>query len=243
MGITTSDVQLIEKALEINPNIKTVCELGSQNLYLDHSEKPPFANQWYESRGIQYRCIDLAGDNNAMQLDLSASFFLVGLPPNGSIFMDEQPNDNPFGTSVAFDLVTDFGTAEHVVKQDQYTTAAFHGGHINSVYPSSEPSEEQIAKGFYNCWVNKHRLTAVGGLMINVNPKTGNWPKHGYSYLDMQFYTDLARAMNYKILLLDEHAAMGNTKNGWNVRCILMKEVDSHFISFDEFSKIKIHRS
>lgn len=86
--------------------------------------------------------------------------------------------------------------------------------HTNNVYLA-----------FKNCheWVND------GGLMIHVNPKTGNWPGHGNWYFTQDFYRNLADKCNYKILMLSEIAAMGNAKNGWNVFCVLQKNQDSSF--------------
>lgn len=221
MGITASDITLIEKSLQIKPDIKGVIELGSQNLYLDNDPKPPFASTWYEQRGIHYHCIDMAGDNGAIKRDLSTVLRLVNQP----------------GSPVKADLVTDFGTSEHVVHVPVYQSVAFHEGHINSVYPTEQPNEEQISKGFYNCWVNKHDLLAVGGLMINVNPKTGNWPGHCYTYLTSRFYIKLTALMGYNIHHLEDHPAMGNTISGWNVCCILEKTEDREFISFEEFQQ------
>lgn len=223
MGICASDIQLIEKALQLKPGIATVCELGSQNLYLDNDPKPPFANTWYENRGIQYRCIDMAGDNNAINLDLSIK------------------RDVVWGDR--FDLVTDFGTSEHVVRVPEYQSVAFHEGHINSVYPKEQPAEQQISEGFYNCWANKHDLLRYDGIMINVNPKTGNWPGHGYTYLTKNFYLKLAELMEHEIVHLEDHAAMGNAASGWNVCCILRKKVDRPFISFEEFQQCEQLRS
>src|SRR5690606_5715314 len=214
MGITAYDIKLIEKALEVKPDIKTVCELGSQNLYLDNDPKPPFASTWYEARGMQYTCIDLAGDNGAIVKNLSIPVTGLG----------------------QFDLVTDYGSSEHVVQVPEFQSVAFHEGHINSVYPKEQPTEQQIAEGFYNCWANKHNLLKAGGLMINVNPKTGNWPGHGYTYLTRNFYLKLAELMGYEIILLEDHAAMGNTDSGWNVVCILGK-TDKPFISFEDFQR------
>jgi hypothetical protein len=222
MGITAYDIKLIEKALEVKPDIKTVCELGSQNLYLDNVPKPPFASTWYEARGIEYTCIDMAGDNDAIKADLSQK--------NVWLYRHEELYQQ-------FDLVTDFGTSEHVVTVPEFQSVAFHDGHINSVYPKEQPTEQQIAEGFYNCWANKHNLLKAGGLMINVNPMTGNWPGHGYTYLTRYFYKKLADLMDYDIILLEEHAAMGNTESGWNVVCILRKTTDKPFISFEDFQQ------
>lgn len=218
MGITKFDVELLEKVLKLNPDARTVCELGSQNLYLVPSDKPPFASEWYEARGLKYNCIDMAGDNSAYQVDLSQA-----------ISFDPE-----------FDIVTDFGTSEHVVQMDKITKVAFHDGHINSIYPDGV---KDALLGYYNCWKNKHNLLANSGIMVNVNPKTGNWPGHGYHYITKKFYEELAYLCGYHIIELDEHPAMGNTTDGWNVYCLLQKQDDADFISFDRFCKLDICKS
>lgn len=217
MGITSSDIVLIEKAKQINPGIKSVCELGSQNLYLGFDPKPPFASVWYQKEGIDYSCIDLAGDNHALKYDLG----------------------KPFEIDKKFDLVTDFGTSEHVVNMEEFTEVAFHEGHINSVYPKGN---FEIESGFYNCWKNKHALLEIGGLMINVNPKTEHWPGHGYTYITEEFYHELVKVAGYEIVEIGENCAMGNCESGKNIFSILRK-ISDQFPSMDEFSKIKTYKS
>lgn len=212
MGITKFSTELLEKALLFNPDIKSVMELGSQNLYTGNETNPPFANVWYQGKGIEYNCIDLAGDNNALKIDLSTTL-------------------NPFKT---FDLVTDFGTSEHVVQMDEYDSVAFHGGYINSIYPTGEVN---IKLGFYNCFRNKHNMANAGGLFVGENPKTGNWEGHGYNYFTKDFYYALCDEMKYELLELGENAAMGNTINGWNVFAIYRKLEDKEFMSLEDFEK------
>jgi hypothetical protein len=214
MGITKTDADLIDLAIRYRPDIKTVCELGSQNLYRpgDNTEKPPFANILYNELGISgYDCIDMAGDNGAIQKDLS----------------------HPINLDWRADLVTDFGTSEHVVQADSIRTVAFHEGHINSIYPNKKPTDEQIRRGYYECWRNKHNLLNLGGVMISVNPKTGNWPEHGYTYVTKEFYLQLAMMVGYDLVWLAELPAMGN-QNAVNIECVLFKKSDA-FCSFDEF--------
>jgi hypothetical protein len=220
MGITAFEVKLMDRVLKNYPQLKTVCELGSQNLYLEaNQDKPPFASDWYRARGLDYKCIDLAGDNHALQLDLSV----------------------PFKNFDQYDIITDFGTSEHVVQSNSVTLTAFHDGHIHSVYPD-DVSHERICLGFYSCWLNKHKMLRTGGLMFNVNPKTGNWPGHGYTYYTTQFYEQLAGLAGYKIVELGEHPAMGNTENGWNVYCVLQKQEDKPFPDLEAFMKLQLYR-
>jgi hypothetical protein len=223
MGITSSDVKLIEMALSIEPDISTVIELGSQNLYINGSDsvKPPFASEYYRALGLKYTCIDLAGDNGAVKVDLS---------------------DNRPMVFTGFDLVTDFGTSEHVVADIEMKSHAFHEGHINSMYPTRIPTEEEISLGYYRCWIKKHELTDLYGIMINVNPKTGNWPDHGYTYITKEFYEKLAEMMDYDIIHLEENMAMGNP-NAINIECILRKRESAPFVTFEQFKLLPQYRS
>lgn len=192
MGITQYS---IEKLSQLK-GLKTVTELGSQNLFCDW-KMGAYASEWYLANGFEkYTCIDLNGENNAQKLDLS------------------QPL--PIGEQV--DLVTDFGTSEHV----------HSGNHVMDW------------KAIYNCWKTKHSLVKVGGYMVNENPKTGNWVGHGYNYYTTSFYLDLAPQIGYEIVLLEEHPAMGNTTDGWNVVCILKKVKDAPFIKLSEFKKLDL---
>lgn len=219
MGITLFSKFLIEKALTVNPNIKNVMEVGSQTDYTTNEIPPPFANKLYASLGIlDYTCIDLAGDNNALKLDLS----------------------NPL-LGKEYDLVTDFGTGEHIVQMKDYESVAFHDGHINSIYPKGEVTEENIRQGYYNGWLNKHNFCKIGGIIISENPMTGNWPLHCYSYIDSNFYHKLMKMIDYEIISVGIHAAMGNTKDGYNVFCV-MKKLSDRFPDFETFNTLPVWR-
>jgi len=217
MGVTAFDIELLEKAISFSKNIESVCELGSQNLYISNEEKPPFASIWYEKKNIRYACIDLAGDNNSIRLDLA----------------------NPIEVERQFDLVTDFGTSEHVVQMEGFESISFHEGHINSIYPKG--NIKSIEEGYYNCWKNKHNLLNIGGLMINVNPKTGHWPGHGYTYLTDDFYLGLCKIAGYQIQEVGQNCAMGNCETGINIYSIL-KKTSELFPSFEEFKKLPLFR-
>lgn len=214
MGYTQATIDLVERHLD---GVKSVLEMGSQNIYLNGEENPPFAKDYYTAKGISYRCIDLAGDNGAEQLDLAHII--------------------DFAEKV--DLVAAIGTNEHVVKMKSYESVPFHGGYINSIYPIEI---ESIEEGFYICWLNQHRALKVGGKMIVESPKTQSWPLHGYSYYTEEFYRQLAAATDYDILELFEEAAMGNTIDGWNI-CAVLKKNSESFPSFEEFKTFDIRRS
>ncbi len=217
MGITKFSYDLIRRTKLRHLGIKSVCELGSQNDYTAQSEKPPFANDLYKKLGIEdYTCIDLAGDNNALKYDLG-----------------KQINH-----SIRYDLVTDFGTSEHIVLADGFQTSAFHGDYIHSVYPVVV---ENIQQGYYNCWVNKFNLCNVGGIIISENPLTDNWPGHGYSYLGVNFYDELVKIADIEIIEKGKESAMGNTIDGWNLWAVL-KKTGNRFPPFEEFKKLPIFK-
>lgn len=112
------------------------------------------------------------------------------------------------------DLVCDIGTSEHVGKNGTFDWEAI-----------------------YNCWLNKHNLLKVGGIMVNENPAENNWPGHGYNYYTMLFYHNLSMFSNYTVLAAGEHFAMHNYKNGKNIWAILRKNHDE-FISLSQFKKL-----
>lgn len=215
MGITAFDIKLLEKYIDIyKPD--NVIELGSQNLYITSENPPPFSTEWYNEKGLFYKCIDLAGDNNAEKKDLSL----------------------PISVARQYSLVTDFGFSEHVVQMEDYVPVTYDGG-ITSIYPKGEIN---IIEGYYNCWLNKHNLCKIGGLIISENPKTGNWPGHGYTYIDVEFYKELSLLTDYEDLELGIHAAMGNFKDGYNVYCVMKKNSDK-FPSLEEFKTLPIFQS
>ena len=115
------------------------------------------------------------------------------------------------------DLVTDFGTSEHIENKSKFYWLSI-----------------------WNCWRIKHEALMVGGIMINENPKTGNWKGHGYNYYTQEFYTQLSKEMNYEILELGENAAMGNTTDGWNIHCVLKKTIEKDFLPLQIFKTFNL---
>jgi len=140
---------------------------------------------------------------------------------NGSFPMDlGKPCDPAFAPYIEkFDFVVDVGTSEHIGTDGKHDIEAF-----------------------YNCWKTKNDLLKVGGIMVNENPKTGNWPGHGFQYYTQDFYLKLAELAGYEILELGEHAAMGNTTDGWNVFCVLKKTREG-FVTLEEFKNLPIRLS
>ncbi len=210
MGYTKFTTDLVKRHLG---GVNSVVDLGSSNLYINSSEKPPFVDSWYKQNGVtDYTCVDLAGDNNAIQVDVSS----------------------PISIGREFDLLVDSGFSEHVVQMTDYEVVPFHDGHINSIYPKGEI--KSIEDGYYNCWLNKFNLCKIGGLIISENPLTENWPSHGYSYIDTNFYHELCKIAALELIECGTHAACGNVKDGWNVWGVVRK-VGSSFPTKEDFYK------
>lgn len=230
MGITNFSVSLLERVVkDFRPS--TVIELGSQNLYTTNEPNPPFADVWYNANGfIDYKCIDLAGDNDAFKVDLSQPIVLPNPP--------FTPRLDGRYLSKEYGLVTDFGSSEHVVQMDGYHTTAFHDGHIHSVYPIDVKDAEA---GYYNCWRNKFNLCRVGGIIVSENPKHENWPLHGFHYLVQDFYIGLCKMADLEIIELGENAASGNDVNGWNIHSMLRRTGDK-FPSQEDFWSLPIYK-
>lgn len=167
-------------------------ELGNQQLYC-HPGIPEgsSAKPWFERQGVDHTSVDMNGKDGAVVVDLS------------------QPIENPAWNS-SFDVVTDFGTTEHVGPK---------------------------LWNLYSCRENCHRWCRTGGVMVFMNPKTGHWPKHGYHYFTMAHYHALAKACAYDVLEISEHPSLGNDVDGWQVHAAF-KKTGVPFVSFDQFSTL-----
>lgn len=97
---------------------------------------------------------------------------------------------------------------------------------------------EHVDGSLYQVLKNIHEACQDQGTMIHENPRTENWPGHGYHYFTTSFWETLAGSCNYDILDISEEPAMGNDVDGWNVCCVLRKSLDSKFISEEQFNKI-----
>jgi hypothetical protein len=213
MGVTAFDIQILENIIKWH-GVKSVIELGAQNNYSQPNLPAPYMREWYEAKGIAYDSIDLSGECGAIAMDLG------------------KPFQNPLGSwnfpylAFGYDLVADFGTSEHVSDDgNSYGTGKF--------------SWEAI----YNCWETKNLLLRdSGGIMFSENPKTGNWPGHGFNYYCLDFYIQLCEKSDYRIIELGEHAAMNNYVDGYNIYCIMQK-TGPGFISFADFQKLPLYKS
>lgn len=191
MGLNDKSFEVLEWLFATYPVLKSVLELGSQNFYHNYGEARygMYADKYYKVKGIkQYECIDLNGENNAKVWDLS----------------------KPIAPFCLYDLVTDFGTQEHI-------------------------DTELNMESLYNCWTTKYH--ASSRFILSSNPKTGHWPKHGAYFFTAKFYEDLAGLTGMRIVRLEEQFAMGNTTDGCEIMCLLEKTPSSRWIEPDEFAK------
>ena len=174
---------------------KSVIDLGAQNDFSQPHLPAPYISEWYRNKNIAYLCIDLNGENNAEQIDLSKPSFTV---------------------ASGCDLLVDAGTSEHVGDNGKFSWEAI-----------------------YNCWATKNKLLNIGGIMYSENPKTGNWPGHGFNYYTQDFYKELVKISGYELLDIGEHPACNNKTDGWNIFAT-MKKVSDKFPTLKKFYKLPI---
>lgn len=216
MGYTSFTKALIETVLK-NYDIKSVVDLGAQN---DHSLPDfamPYTSEWYKEKGIEKS----TGNGGYYSIDLNgendAYVLDLGKPlPEGFIIFAQ---DGKQICNRMCDLLVDAGTSEHVGTNMQFDWNAI-----------------------YNCWLNKFNLVREGGIIISENPKSGNWPGHGFNYYTKEFYRQLNSNSDLQTILLDEHAAMHNYTDGWNVVSIMQKK-GPKFPTLEVFKKFSIKTS
>ena len=181
-------------------------ELGNQTLKPKDEESEPTPNKsyrvmnynrlpakmYFSSIGINHTSIDTNGKDGALPLNLA--------DPTTS----KKYNN--------FDILTNFGTSEHVYDQ-------------------------------YECWKNIHNFIKTGGVFCHAVPATGYWYRHGscYAWHDESFFKGLATLNNYEILDLGRR---GSPLHDYvKIFCNLKKKNNNDFISREEFSKLKLHKS
>jgi len=166
MGVTQFSVDLIDDYLKDG---KSILEFGCQNIYTS-DRYGQIAKQYFLDRGMHHISVDINGGQLSLQKDLREPLNL--------------------GT---FDIVTDFGTIEHV---------------SGDVYAA-------LKNAFDSC--------IIDGYIVHENPKTGNWEGHGNWYFDIEFWKRYASYCDLEILRIGENAAMGNVTDGWNIHVVFKK--------------------
>lgn len=125
MGILREPVQMIE-ALKL-PKGFSVVELGDQ--FVTHSTPHRLAREWYREIGCgRYESIDSNG-RGTINFDLNRKW---GRP-------EEE-----------FDLVTDFGTAEHIFNQAEVWRTIHRLAKVGGYIAFDKPTQGYPEHGFYN---------------------------------------------------------------------------------------------
>jgi hypothetical protein len=93
----------------------------------------------------------------------------------------------------------------------------------------------------YNCLLNVFNFCKVGGTIIHKNPKTGNFPGHGYHFFTLDFWRAYAELTKMETIELFEYAIYHNTKDGWETIAVLKKTDKSEAPTEKEFNKILKH--
>lgn len=168
-----------------------ICELGDQRMkWTPHKTGKNFLI----NKGVsEHISIDLNGRHGALRIDLS------------------KPVDKWKGY---FDMVTNYGTAEHVLG------------------------------GIYEAFLNIHNFVRVGGAMVHAGPPTGGCPWHSPYHYDSDFFEKLAAACKYKHIMSevrDTAGRYGVTKNlDKSLVCsVLVKELDLPFITKGQFIELR----
>lgn len=198
MGITVTSIKTLERHVHRIGGLKgcKMLELGNQHVMMTKEEarfargvpaKPFFAEQ-----GVALHVsVDINGQDGALPMDLSMR-----------INKPEWRN--------LFDIVTDFGTSEHV------------GNTIQDLH---------------QCRENCHTNVRVGGIMIFVNPMTGCWPGHGHHYFTCQHYALLAEKCGYRVLEISEQSSF-NDSEYLEIHAVLMKIRSEPFIQLWQFEHV-----
>ena len=174
------------KAINMDYKGMKMCELGDQTMrWSGHIS----GKGYFTSKGVsQHVSIDLNGRHGALRLDLSKP-------------IDKWNN--------YFDMVTNFGTIEHV------------------------------ENGIYEAFQNIHNFCKVGGVFIHMGPLIGFWPGHSPYHYHEDFFKKLMAVAKYRCIMEEVRmiVELGNENKGC-VCAVMVKEDDSPFISKEDFLKI-----
>ena len=125
--------------LELGNKINTKCGAsGDQSVTY---------KEFFESLGVDHVSVDINGQDGALPIDL-----------RGDLRLALDSYDVP----ILYDVVTNIGTTEHVVDQQEAV------------------------------WRNLWGVLKVGGVLLSITPKPGDWRWHGDWYPRDTFYERLA---------------------------------------------------
>jgi len=167
-----------------------ICELGDQRV--KWSEHQSGKKYLLAAGASEHISIDLNGQRGALKKDL-------GQP------IDDWKN--------YFDMVTNYGTAEHV------------------------------KNGIYQCFKNIHNWVRVDGAMVHAGPPAKGCPWHSPYHYESWFFEKLAEGNNYKHVMSEVRVTAGrrgvtNPLDKSLVCSVLVKKDDKEFMTFDDFKNI-----
>ncbi len=87
----------------------------------------------------------------------------------------------------------------------------------------------------YACFSNVHNLVRLGGLMIHLVPKSGNWRKHAPTYYTVKFFRDLASMARYRWIAYADIATRGPESH---LVCVAFQKQHLSFMHADTFDRI-----
>ena len=161
MGMTQEYLRWMDDIIDqtfVDKDSISMLELGNQIF-----EDGTVAKKFFTDRGYNHVSVDLNGEDGSLVKDLTIEKDFIELYDK-------------------FDIVTNFGTTEHV-----------------------EPFESQ-----YTAFKIIHDCLKIGGIAINLNPdvdaldERGKWRKHCEYYYSSVFYDKLADANSYQLLRNEE---------------------------------------
>lgn len=91
----------------------------------------------------------------------------------------------------------------------------------------------------YECLCNVLKHCKEGTMIIHKNPKTGNFPGHGYHFFTLEFWAAYAQLCKLSIIEIYPHAIYHNITDGYECIAILKYTSESIIPSKDDFETIK----
>lgn len=90
----------------------------------------------------------------------------------------------------------------------------------------------------YECLINVLSHAKGGTIIIHKNPKTGNFPMHGFHFFTLEFWKSYAKLCNLEIEEIYEHAIYHNTIDGYECIAIFKVTKETSLPTKEDFEKI-----
>ena len=194
MGIRKDALDRLELQANIisEPNNRSMLELGCQNIYASGFAEGTIAQDYWKSIGIDVTTWDILACNKAIVKDLR------------EIIKVEK----------TYDIVTNYGTLEHI-----------DGG----------------IQDLYTAFFNVHTHCALQGLMVHEFPLVNHWPNNeahwGYHWWTTPWVKMFADACAYEVIDSGIQYAMENYDTGGLIYCTY-KKTQKKFMSIDDFANL-----